>query len=170
MNYPFENDTSAVIKKLARKSVRFDKKKNLFCLSAIIVAVAMIMMSLLTVQNIIYQNQKEIEGLHQGIFFDITQDSKEKLLANEEVKSVGLSCNIKTVKENSKELSLIYYDDDMLSLIPAFDGKYPEKASEIAGNYVEITCLMDMFGLKMQIPLQKTKQQKYYLKFQRRLD
>ena len=132
MNYPFENDTSAVIKKLARKSVRFDKKKNLFCLSAIIVAVAMIMMSLLTVQNIIYQNQKEIEGLHQGIFFDITQDSKEKLLANEEVKSVGLSCNIKTVKENSKELSLIYYDDDMLSLIPAFDGKYPEKASEIA--------------------------------------
>lgn len=98
MNYPFENDTSAVIKKLARKSVRFDKKKNLFCLSAIIVAVAMIMMSLLTVQNIIYQNQKEIEGLHQGIFFDITQDSKEKLLANEEVKSVGLSCNIKTVK------------------------------------------------------------------------
>lgn len=79
-----------------------------------------------------YQNQKEIEGLHQGIFFDITQDSKEKLLANEEVKSVGLSCNIKTVKENSKELSLIYYDDDMLSLIPAFDGKYPEKASEIA--------------------------------------
>lgn len=30
MNYPFENDTSAVIKKLARKSVRFDKKKNLF--------------------------------------------------------------------------------------------------------------------------------------------
>lgn len=186
--------------------MRFDKKKNLFCLSAIIVAVAMIMMSLLTVQNIIYQNQKEIEGLHQGIFFDITQDSKEKLLANEEVKSVGLSCNIKTVKENSKELSLIYYDDDMLSLIPAFDGKYPEKASEIAvtdaffasenkspeinaivqlnldgtlknytivgiyhdktstaypvlfhlknaGNYVEITCLMDMFGLKMQIPL-----------------
>ncbi len=132
MNYPFENDTSAVIKKLARKSVRFDKKKNLFCLSAIIVAVAMIMMSLLTVQNIIYQNQEEIAGLHQGIFFDITQDSKEKLLANEEVKSVGLSCNIKTVKENSKELSLIYYDDDMFDLIPAFDGKYPEKANEIA--------------------------------------
>lgn len=132
MNYPFENDTSAVIKKIARKSVHFDKKKNLFCLSAIIVAVAMIMMSLLTVQNIIYQNQKEIAGLHQGIFFDITQDSKEKLLANEEVKSVGLSCNIKTVKENSKELSLIYYDDDMFDLIPAFDGKYPEKANEIA--------------------------------------
>ena len=27
MNYPFENDTSAVIKKLARKSVRFDMRK-----------------------------------------------------------------------------------------------------------------------------------------------
>ena len=41
---------------------------------------------------------------------------------------------------------------------------------KLGRNYVEITCLMDMFGLKMQIPLQKTKQQKYYLKFQRRLD
>ena len=87
MNYPFENDTSAVIKKLARKKCAFlIRRKTYFCLSAIIVAVAMIMMSLFTVQNIIYQNQKEIEGLHQGIFFDITQDSKEKLLANEEVK------------------------------------------------------------------------------------
>lgn len=69
MLWPFENDTSAVIKKLARQSVHFDKKKkNLFCLSAIVVAVAMIMMALLTVQNVVYQNQEEIKGLHQGIF------------------------------------------------------------------------------------------------------
>lgn len=132
MIWPFENDTSAVIKKLARQSIRFDKKKNLFCLSAIVVAVAMIMMSLLTVQNIIHQNQEEIKGLHQGIYFDITQDSKEKLLNEEEVKSVGLSCNIKTIKEDTKELSLIYYDETMAALIPNFDGKYPEKANEIA--------------------------------------
>lgn len=132
MLWPFENDTSAVIKKIARQSVHFDKKKNLFCLSAIVVAVAMIMMSLLTVQNVVYQNQEEIKGLHQGIFFDITQDSKEKLLAEEEVKSVGLSCNIKTIKEDTKELSLIYYDDTMFALVPNFDGKYPEKANEIA--------------------------------------
>ena len=159
----------------------------------------------------------------KGIFFDITQDSKEKLLANEEVKSVGLSCNIKTVKENSKELSLIYYDDDMLSLIPAFDGKYPEKASEIAvtdaffasenkspeinaivqlnldgtlKNYTIVGIYHDKTSTAYPVfvslekcrelrgnnllngyvwlenadTLTKTKQQKYYLKFQRRLD
>ena len=132
MVWPFENDTSAVIKKIAQKSIRFDKKKNLFCLSAIVVAVAMIMMALLTVQNIIHQNQEEIKGLHQGIYFDITQDDKEKLLNAEEVKSVGLSCNIKTIKEDTEEISLIYYDDTMFALIPDFDGKYPEKANEIA--------------------------------------
>ena len=57
MIWPFENDTSAIIKNMAQKSIAFDKKKNLFCISAIVVAVAMIMMSLLTVQNIIHQNQ-----------------------------------------------------------------------------------------------------------------
>ena len=30
MNYPFENDTSAVIKKISRKSVCFDRRKTYF--------------------------------------------------------------------------------------------------------------------------------------------
>ena len=132
MIWPFENDTSAVIKSMARKSITFDKKKNMFCISAIVVAVAMIMLSLLAVQNTIHQNQMEISGLHQAIFFDITQENKEKLLAEEDVKRIGLSCNIKTVKENSKELSLIYYDGTMFDLIPDFEGKYPERSNEIA--------------------------------------
>ena len=107
MIWPFENDTSAVIKNMAQKSIAFDKKKNLFCISAIVVAVAMIMMSLLTVQNIIHQNQNEVSGLHQGIFFDITQKDKENLSSEEGVQSIGLSCNIKTVEQNSKELRIM---------------------------------------------------------------
>ena len=79
MIWAFENDTSAIIKKLAKKSVKFDRKKNLFCLIAIIVAVSMVMMSLLTVQNIIHQNQTEVEELHQGIFFDIRNRKKSLL-------------------------------------------------------------------------------------------
>ena len=132
MIWPFENDTGAIIKNMAQKSIAFDKKKNLFCISAIVVAVAMIMMSLLTVQNIIHQNQNEVSGLHQGIFFDITQKDKENLSSEEGVQSIGLSCNIKTVEQNSKELSLIYYDDTMFNLIPDFEGKYPEQSNEIA--------------------------------------
>ena len=132
MTWPFENDTSAVIKKLARKSVRFDKKKNLLCLMAIIVAVAMIMMSLLTVQNIIHQNQTEVSSLYQGTFFDVTQDSKEKISSENGVKSVGLSCNIKTVNDGSKEMTLIYYDNTMFDLIENFEGIYPERENEIA--------------------------------------
>ena len=89
MIWPFENDTSAVIKNMAQKSIAFDKKKNLFCISSIVVAVAMIMMSLLTVQNIIHQNQNDVSGLHQGIFFDITQKDKENLSSEEGVQSIG---------------------------------------------------------------------------------
>ena len=79
MTWPFENDTSAIVKKLARKSVQADKRKNLFCIIAITVAVAMIMMALLTVQNVVHQNQSEVSGLHQGIFFDIPTSDKETI-------------------------------------------------------------------------------------------
>ena len=77
MNYPFENDTSAVIKKLARKSVRFDKKKNLFCLSAIIVAVAMIMMSLLTVQISFIKIRKKSKDYIKGFSLTLRRTVKK---------------------------------------------------------------------------------------------
>ena len=95
MIWAFENDTSAIIKKLAKKSVKFDRKKNLFCLIAIIVAVSMVMMSLLTVQNIIHQNQTEVEELHQGIFFDITENNKEKILSEEDVRVLDFHATFK---------------------------------------------------------------------------
>lgn len=145
MIWPFENDTSAIIKNMAQKSIAFDKKKNLFCISAIVVAVAMIMMSLLTVQNIIHQNQNEVSGLHQGIFFDITQKDKENLSSEEGVQSIGLSCNIKTVEQNSKELSLIYYDDTMFNLIPDFE-------ENIQNNQTKLRLQMPFLKVKMSLP------------------
>ena len=138
MIWLFENDTSAIIKNMAQKSIAFDKKKNLFCISAIVVAVAMIMMSLLTVQNIIHQNQNEVSGLHQGIFFDITQKDKENLSSEEGVQSIGLSCNIKTVEQNSKELSLIYYDDIL--------------RENIQNNQTKLRLQMPFLKVKMSLP------------------
>ena len=145
MIWPFENDTSAIIKNMAQKSIAFDKKKNLFCISAIVVAVAMIMMSLLTVQNIIHQNQNEVSGLHQGIFFDITQKDKENLSSEEGVQSIGLSCNIKTVEQNSKELSLIYYDDTMFNLIQIL-------RENIQNNQTKLRLQMPFLKVKMSLP------------------
>lgn len=97
-----ENETKEVIKKLSHKSVKYDKKKNLFCVAAITVAVAMIMMATLTVQNIIHQNQSEAGSLHQGIYFDVPQGT-EKLISNQEgVKKVGLSSTIKTINKGDQ--------------------------------------------------------------------
>ena len=126
-----ENETKEVIKKLSHKSVKYDKKKNLFCVAAITVAVAMIMMATLTVQNIIHQNQSEAGSLHQGIYFDVPQRT-EKLISNQEgVKKVGLSSTIKTINNGEKKMTLLYYDAAMYSLIDDFEGQYPTADNEI---------------------------------------
>ena len=126
-----ENETKEVIKKLSHKSVKYDKKKNLFCVAAITVAVAMIMMATLTVQNIIHQNQSEAGSLHQGIYFDVPQGT-EKLISNQEgVKKVGLSSTIKTINNGEKKMTLLYYDASMYSLIDDFEGQYPTADNEI---------------------------------------
>lgn len=146
MTWPFENDTSAIVKKLARKSVQADKRKNLFCIIAITVAVAMIMMALLTVQNVVHQNQSEVSGLHQGIFFDIPTSDKETISNADGVKKVGLSCNIKTVNDDNKKFTVLYYDSTMFELIENFEGQYPEKENEIA--------IADTFLKKQNLPVQ----------------
>ena len=42
MNYPFENDTSAVIKKLAARSMQADKRNKAFLLLTIAISVCMV--------------------------------------------------------------------------------------------------------------------------------
>lgn len=146
MTWPFENDTSAIVKKLARKSIQADKRKNLFCIIAITVAVAMIMMALLTVQNVVHQNQSEVSDLHQGIFFDIPTSGKETISNADSVEKVGLSCNIKTVNDDNQKFTVLYYDSTMFELIENFEGQYPEKENEIA--------IADTFLKKQNLPVQ----------------
>lgn len=146
MTWPFENDTSTIVKKIAKKSVQSDKRKNLFCIIAITVAVAMIMMALLTVQNVVHQNQLEVGGLHQGIFFDIPTSSKETISKVDGVEKVGLSCNIKTVNNENQKITVLYYDSTMFDLIENYEGQYPDKENEIA--------VTDTFLKKQNLPAQ----------------
>lgn len=64
-----ENETKEIIKKLSHRSVKYDKKKNLFCVATITIAVAMIMMALLTVQNIIPSKSVRGRQLAPGNIF-----------------------------------------------------------------------------------------------------
>ena len=54
MTWPFENDTSAITKKLALKSIKADRQKLLYTSFTIAIAVSLIMtlsMTLLSIQN-----------------------------------------------------------------------------------------------------------------------
>ena len=53
MSIPFENNTSAVVKNMAKKNLRSDRKKNIFYIMAISIAVTIVVIVSLTVQNIL---------------------------------------------------------------------------------------------------------------------
>lgn len=157
-----ENETKEIIKKLTHRSVKYDKKKNLFCVATITIAVAMIMMALLTVQNIIHQNQLEAGSLHQGIYFDVPQGTEKLLSSQEGVKKVGLSSTIKTLNDGEQKITLLYYDSTMYSLIDSFEGKYPSTDNEIAVTDSFIDSQNVHLGLNSSVSLNLDGDEKEY--------
>lgn len=53
MTWPFENDTSAVVKKLTKRSILADKKSNLLLIVTIALSVCMVLSPLLQMENTI---------------------------------------------------------------------------------------------------------------------
>ena len=124
MSIPFENNTSAVVKNMAKKNLRSDRKKNIFYIMAISIAVTIVVIVSLTVQNILQKNSEEISKLHQGIIYNINSELKDDIQSQKGVERVGLCTDVTTLDYMGKELFLFYYDNGML----------PSKTSELIGN------------------------------------
>lgn len=91
---------------------------------AISIAVTIVVIVSLTVQNILQKNSEEISKLHQGIIYNINSELKDDIQSQKGVERVGLCTDVTTLDYMGKELFLFYYDNGML----------PSKTSELIGN------------------------------------
>ncbi len=148
MIIPLENNTNAIIKKLVKRNIESDKKKNIFCIMTITIAVALIVIASLTVQNIEHKNYSKISNQHQGIIYNVTDKIKEELELEPEIKKVGLCTEVKTVTFQNNKLTLLFYDNSMEEILGnALKGSLPNENNEI----VVSTLMLDKMGIKSQI-------------------
>ena len=77
MTWPFENDTSAITKKLAKNSLKAGKMRNILIVLTILLSVALMSGLALYIASMQTANSRQLENLQQ-VFFMILQSSNVK--------------------------------------------------------------------------------------------
>ncbi len=136
MTWPFENDTSVVIKKLASAQLKKECLKKIFTVIAISLATFLMTSVLLLVSGIITVNQNgsnNITGSYHALISGIEKEQYQKLCDDVRVDLCGCTASIGSVKSGNDRLNISYSNKDALTLngLSVSEGKIPEKANEI---------------------------------------
>ena len=135
MTWPFENDTSAITKKLAKKSLKSEKRRNFMIIIAI--SLAAFLMSMCGTLFFAFQESQNNMATFQASYDNLTEDKIEKLRHQPEIEMVASLYNLGKIKmPEGYSLYLAYMDDAACYIarnqFTLKDGTMPSKENEIA--------------------------------------
>ena len=135
MTWPFENDTSAITKKLAKKSLQSEKRRNFMIIIAI--SLAAFLMSMCGTLFFAFQESQNNMATFQASYDNLTEDKIEKLRHQPEIEMVASLYNLGEIKmPEGYSLYLAYMDDAACYIarnqFTLKDGTMPSKENEIA--------------------------------------
>ena len=108
MNLPFENDTNAIVKKLANRSMKADRRRNLFVILAIALASALMVAIFCSASALERKTEDDIRGQYQAVVVNCDQAMIDRLAANPKVEKFGLSQDYGTSRYEDSVLSVEY--------------------------------------------------------------
>ena len=135
MTWPFENDTSAITKKLAKESLKSEKRRNFMIIIAI--SLAAFLMSMCGTLFFAFQESQNNMATFQASYDNLTEDKIEKLRHQPEIEMVASLYNLGEIKMlEGYSLYLAYMDDAACYIarnqFTLKDGTMPSKENEIA--------------------------------------
>ena len=135
MTWPFENDTSAITKKLAKESLKSEKRRNFMIIIAI--SLAAFLMSMCGTLFFAFQESQNDMATFQASYDNLTEDKIEKLRHQPEIEMVASLYNLGEIKmPEGYSLYLAYMDDAACYIarnqFTLKDGTMPSKENEIA--------------------------------------
>lgn len=126
MTLPFENDTNAVVKKLAKQNIKANHRTALSIMSAILIAATFMCTLCSLVQS--YWNQR----VQQEIFDSGNWDAQILEVQANQIELIKKNENIKDVmvKGNNQTFLLSFRENDPYLLVQNCDAKYWESMHE----------------------------------------
>ena len=137
MTWPFENDTGAIVKKLAKRSLASEKRRNLMVVIAVALAAFLVCLSAVLSVSIAQIQRNQVADTYEAVFTGVEEDHVAALKDLPELARVGEYYLLG--QEHSGQgynASYVYCDSDMVyiarSQMELVKGELPAKANEVA--------------------------------------
>ncbi|MFR8747881.1 hypothetical protein [Gemmiger formicilis] len=89
MTVPFENDTGNIVRKLARKSLKSEKRRNLMVVIAVALASCLICFSIVMALSTRQIEKNHVEDTYEAVYTKITEEDVSSLKGLDDFSRVG---------------------------------------------------------------------------------
>lgn len=141
MTWPFENDTGAIVKKLANRSTKADKRSKAFLLLTIAVSVCMVFSVILISTGTQEEFKNTQRNKAQIGILGVTNEQTDLLRQNEDISWIGEYSAIGLFYVDDKTITVAYGDEDyfLYQEEMTLQGSVPQKKNEIMlpQNYID---------------------------------
>ncbi len=153
----YENNNKDIINKLAKRSIKTNKMRNIFAIVAIILT-TVLFTTVFTIgasmlKSIEYSTMRQVGGSFHGGFKYLTTEEYQILKEHKDIKEYGITIPV-AVAENSelakRQVEINYIDENEAKyrfIVPLLKGKMPKKENEIVLD----TITLDMLGIKYEL-------------------
>jgi len=132
MIWPFENDTSAIVKRLSNRNVAANRKRNIFTILTIALASALLSTIVLYGFGVPQETQNLNKKTAQIVYHAISEQQGQELYNQEEIAWVGEYFNAFSEQINYSTVNFTYANADMLkSQNMSYSGDLPTEEDEI---------------------------------------
>ncbi len=137
MTWPFENDTSAIVKKLAKRSLASEKRRNLMVVIAVALAAFLISFAAILSVSVAQIQRNQVADTYEAVFTGVEASDVAALKDLPELARVGEYYLLgQEHSERGYNASYVYCDSDMIhiarSQMELIKGELPVQANEIA--------------------------------------
>lgn len=149
MTWPFENDTSAVEKKLATRSMKADKRRSIFVIITIALAVCLMGTLCFVYSSEQLQTLEHIQGQYQAGCSGITYAEIEKLAETGRFEKWGYTADNGNIRYQDGVLNISFVDPELMDLMGygEITGSYPQTEHELCVERAFLT----YFGFSEEI-------------------
>ena len=136
MTVPFENDTGNIVRKLARKSLKSEKRRNLMVVIAVALASCLICFSIVMALSTRQIEKNHVEDTYEAVYTKITEEDVSTLKGLDDFSRVGEYYMLAVEPaEQGYNASYIYCDEETMYIardqMKLLEGRLPQKEDEV---------------------------------------
>lgn len=156
MTLPFENDTSVIIRKYAKKSIKESKNKTILSILTIMLSVALLSGFILSVVGMATENKRGLQTTNHAVYYNINHKQIEELRRDSRITDSRIYIQAGNTQVDNYLVIPVYIEqnDSNIAVEEIVEGQYPIGLYDVAVDkaYLLRLGLPAELGTKITIP------------------